>query len=158
MYKSILLSVDLNHERSWARALPAALELTKALGAELHLVNVVPRIEMPMVGTYLPDDFEQQALKKAGEDLHDFAMKNIPEGIRGKSHVAHGVVREEILVLEPFPQDHVREEIIKAAETLKCDLIVMAPHRRSLQEILVGPITEYVARHSKQSVLIVHGE
>jgi nucleotide-binding universal stress UspA family protein len=143
MYKSILLSVDLNHERSWARALPAALELTKALGAELHLVNVVPRIEMPMVGTYLPDDFEQQALKKAGEDLHDFAMKNIPEGIRGKSHVAHGVVREEI---------------IKAAETLKCDLIVMAPHRRSLQEILVGPITEYVARHSKQSVLIVHGE
>jgi len=143
MYKSILLSVDLNHERSWARALPAALELTKALGAELHLVNVVPRIEMAIVGTFLPDDFEQQALKKAGEDLHEFAVKNIPEGIRGKSHVAHGVVREEI---------------IKAAETLKCDLIVMAPHRRGLQEMLVGPITEYVARHAKQSVLIVHDE
>jgi len=32
MYKSILLSVDLNHEKSWENALPAALELTKTLG------------------------------------------------------------------------------------------------------------------------------
>lgn len=143
MYKSILLSVDLNHERSWAHALPAALELTQALDAELHLVYVVPSIEMPIVGTFLPDDFEQQALKRAGDELHDFAVKNIPEGIRGKCHVAHGVVREEI---------------IKAASTLKCDLIIMAPHRRGLQEMLVGPITEYVARHAKQAVLIVHDE
>lgn len=143
MYKSIMLSVDLNHEKSWVRALPAALELTNALDAELHLVNVVPNIEMPLVGTFLPADFEKQALKKAGEDLHDFAMKNIPEGIRGKSHVAHGVVREEI---------------VKAADTLKCDLIVMAPHRRGLQEVLVGPNTEYVSRHANQSVLIVHDD
>jgi nucleotide-binding universal stress UspA family protein len=143
MYKSILLCVDLNHERSWAHALPAALELTKALDAELHLVNVVPNIEMPMVGTFLPDDFEKQAVKKASDDLHEFAVKNIPEGIRGKSHVAHGVVRQEI---------------IKAADTLKCDLIIMAPHRRGLQEMLVGPITEYVARHANQSVLIVHDD
>ena len=143
MYKSIMLSVDLNHEKSWVRALPAALELTNALDAELHLVNVVPNIEMPLVGTFLPADFEKQALKKAGDDLHDFAVKNIPEGIRGKSHVAHGVVREEI---------------VKAADTLKCDLIVMAPHRRGLQEVLVGPNTEYVSRHANQSVLIVHDD
>ena len=143
MYKSILLSVDLNHERSWARALPAALALAQALDAALHLVNVVPNIEMPIVGTFLPDDFEKRALKKAGDYLHDFAVKNIPEGVRGKCHVAHGVVREEI---------------IKTADALKCDLIVMAPHRRGLQQILVGPITEYVARHANQSVLIVHDD
>jgi nucleotide-binding universal stress UspA family protein len=34
----------------------------------------------------------------------------------------------------------------------------MAPHRRGLQEMLVGPITEYVTRHAKQSVLVVRGE
>lgn len=143
MYKSILLSVDLNHERSWENALPTALDLTKTLGAELHLVTVVPRIGMSIVGTFLPEDFEQQALKKAGEALHDFAEQHIPEGVRGKSHVAHGVVREEIL---------------NAADTLNCDLIIMAPHRRGLQEMLVGPITEYVTRHAKQSVLVVRGE
>lgn len=143
MYKSILLCVDLNHERSWKHALPVALDLTKALDAELHLVNVVPSIEMPIVGTFLPPDFEQQALKRAGDELHDFALKNIPEGIRGKCHVAHGVVRNEIL---------------KAAGTLGCDLIVMAPHRRGLQEMLVGPITEYVVRQAKQAVLVVHDE
>lgn len=143
MYKSILLTVDLNHPKSWERALPAALELTNALDADLHLVTVVPNIEMPLVGTFLPDDFEKQALKKAGDDLHDFAVKNIPEGVRGKSHVAHG---------------NVRDEIVKAADTLGCDLIVMAPHRRGIQEMLVGPITEYVARHANQSVLIVHDD
>jgi nucleotide-binding universal stress UspA family protein len=143
MYKSILLSVDLNHERSWKHALPAALELSKSLGAELHLVTVVPGINMALVGTFLPEDFEKQALQKAGETLHAFAMKHIPDGVRGKSHVAHGEVRQEIL---------------KAADTLKCDLIVMAPHRRGLQDILIGPNTDYVAHHAKQSVLVIRGD
>ena len=140
MYKSILLSVDLNHPKSWEEALPTALGLSKSLDAELHLVTVVPRVGMSIVGTFLPEDFEKKALKEAGEALHEFAEEHIPEGVRGKSHVAHGVVREEIL---------------NAANTLKCDLIVMAPHRRGLQDILIGPNTEYVARHATQSVLVV---
>jgi len=143
MYKSILLSVDLNHSKSWEHALPAALELTNRFGAALHLVTIVPPIAMPIVGTFLPENFEKQALAKASDELHDFAAKNVPEGIRGKSHVAHGVVREEIL---------------KAANTLGCELIVMASHRRGLQDILIGPNTEYVVRHAKQSVLVVRND
>ncbi len=143
MYKSILLSVDLNHEKSWENALPAALELTKTLGAALHLVTIVPRIGMSIVGTFLPEDFEKKALKKAAEALHEFATQHIPEGVRGKSHVAHGTVREEIL---------------KAADSLHCDLIVMAPHRRGLQNMLIGPNTEYVVRHAKQSVLVIRDD
>jgi len=139
MYKSILLPVDLDHERSWEPALPVALDIAKAAKAELHLVTIVPRIGMTMVGMFLPEDFEKRALAKCGEDLHKFAVKHIPKGIRGKSHVAHGVIREEIL---------------KAADTLNCDLIVMAAHRRGLQEMLVGPNTEYVVRHSRRSVLV----
>jgi len=57
--------------------------------------------------------------------------------------VAHGVIREEIL---------------KAADVLKCDLIVMAPHRRGLQSMLIGPNTEYVVRHAKQSVLVIRDD
>ena len=143
MYKSILLSVDLNHEKSWENALPAALKLTKTLGAELHVVTIVPRIGMSIVGTFLPEDFEKKALERAAEALHEFAVQNIPEDIRGKRHVAHGTVRDEIL---------------KAADTLHCDLIVMAPHRRGLQNILIGPNTEYVVRHAKQSVLVIRGD
>ena len=140
MYKSILLCVDLNHEKSWEQALPAALDLAKATKAALHLVTVVPRIGMSIVGTFLPPDFEKKALEKASADLHDFAVKHVPDGVRGKSHVAHGIVREEIM---------------KAADTLKCDVIVMSPHGHSLQNMLIGPNTEYVARHAKQSVLVV---
>ena len=143
MYKSILLPVDLNHENSWKAALPVALELAKTFGAELHLVTIVPSVGMTMVGMYLPEDFEKRALEKAAADLHAFATKNVPKGVRGKSHVAHGVIREEIL---------------KAADTLHCNLIVMAPRKRSLQDLLVGPNTEYVVRHAKCSVLVAHAE
>ena len=143
MYKSILLPVDLNHEKSWEHALPTALDLAKAAGAQLHLVTVVPRIAMSIVGTYLPEGFEKQTLEKAASDLHDFAVKHIPDGVRGKSHIAHGVVREEVL---------------KAADASGCDLIVMAPHKNRLREMLIGHNTEYVVRHAKQSVLVVRND
>ncbi len=36
MYENILLTVDLNEESSWAKALPTAVALVKALGARLY--------------------------------------------------------------------------------------------------------------------------
>ena len=76
----------------------------------------------------------------AADRLHEFAVENVPENIRGKSHVAHGVVREEIA---------------KAADILGCDLIIMAPHRPEMSDFLISPATSYVVSHTKRSVLVV---
>lgn len=140
MYKSILLPIDLEHDSSWEKSLPVAIELVQTFKGTLHLVAVVPRIGMAAVSLYLPEDFESKALAHAAEQLHAFAVKQIPEGIRGDSHVAHGVIREEIT---------------KAAEKLDCDLIVMAPHRPEMADFLISPATSYVVSHTKRSVLVV---
>ncbi|HIC28262.1 MAG TPA: universal stress protein, partial [Rhodospirillales bacterium] len=37
MYSRILLTVDLNEEASWKKALPTAVEYAKVFGADLHV-------------------------------------------------------------------------------------------------------------------------
>ena len=62
MFKSVLLPIDLEHESSWQKALPVALDLVQKFGGTLHLVAVVPKISMPALSMYLPEDFETKAL------------------------------------------------------------------------------------------------
>jgi nucleotide-binding universal stress UspA family protein len=140
MFKSIMLPIDLNHEGSWAKALPAAIELAQNFKAQLHLVSIVPDVGMSIVSQYLPKDFEKKALDKAGAALKKFVSKNVPPGLNANCHVAHGVIRTEI---------------VSSAEKLGCDLIVMAPHRPEAIDILMSPKTNYVADHFKGSVLVV---
>ena len=140
MFKSILLPVDLNHPGSWKMALPAAITMTRNFKATLHLVAIVPDVGMSMVSQYLPKDFEKRAIKDAAADLQDFATANVPAELKAQCHVAHGVVRNEI---------------IQTAERLDCDLIVMAPHRAEAIDVLISPKTDYIVRHFKGSVLVV---
>ena len=44
---------------------------------------------------------------------------------------------------------------MKAADKLKCDLIVMASHRPELKDYLLGPNAARVVRHARQSVFVV---
>ncbi|MDH3702406.1 MAG: universal stress protein [Alphaproteobacteria bacterium] len=140
MFKSILLPVDLNQQGSWAKALPAAIELAQDFKAQLHLLSIVPDVGMSIVSQYLPKDFEKKAVGDAGAALQTFTNENVPAGLKAKSHVAHGVVRTEI---------------VSSAEKLGCDLIVMAPHRPEVIDILISPKTNYVVEHFKGSVLVV---
>ena len=49
MYKSILLTVDLNHPESWSAALPQAVELVRMSKGVLHIMSVVPDAGTPLV-------------------------------------------------------------------------------------------------------------
>ncbi len=140
MYHDILLTVDLNDEASWARALPVAIEEAKASGATLHVVSIVPDFGMPVVGSFFPDDFEEKALAAVSEKLGAFCGENIPSEIEVKNIVRHGIVYREILEI--------------AGET-GCDLIVIGAHRPELKDYLLGPNAARVVRHANCSVLVV---
>ena len=49
----------------------------------------------------------------------------------------------------------VYECIIKTANEIKADLIVMSAHRPELKDYLLGPNAAKVVRHSDRSVLVV---
>ena len=140
MYKNILLPVDLAHESSWRRALPAAIDYCKASGARLHVISVLPDFGSPMVASYFPENFEEQARQDAAGRLRVFIEEQEPDVITAKFIIAEGKAYQEILA---------------AANQLGVDLIVMASHHPGLGDYLIGSHAERVVRHAKQSVLVV---
>ena len=47
MFKTVLLTLDLNAKASWETALPQAIEMVRASGGKLHIMTVVPEMGMP---------------------------------------------------------------------------------------------------------------
>lgn len=142
MFKTILLPIDLSTEQSWKKALPAALNLAREGGA-LHVMTVVPDFGMSVVGTFFEAGFEEKALHHVGEDLAAWVNENVPTGTEVHPHVAHG---------------RVYDEIMRAADRVGADAIVMGSHTPELSDYLLGPNAARVVRHAKQSVFVVRGE
>lgn len=140
MYKNILLAVDLAHEGSWSKSLPTAVEYAQKFGATLHLMTVVPSFGMSIVGSFFPENYEDEALTRARDALREFAEKEIPAGVSLELHVALGRSYEEIL---------------EAAGKLKADLIVIGSHQPGTENYLLGSTAARVVRFAKASVLVV---
>ena len=139
MFKRILVPVDLADETSTQRALAVAEDLAEKNAAELHVLTVVPAYSMSIVGSYFPEDHERETLQRAKDALADFtATRTTNVAIRG--HVAKGTIYDEIM---------------KVANKLEVNLIVMASHRPELKDYLLGPNAARVVRHAKQSVFVV---
>jgi nucleotide-binding universal stress UspA family protein len=140
MYKTILLPVDLREASSWKRALPHALDLAQRHAARLHLLTVVPDVGLSVVAQFVPKDYAARAVQEARHRLAEFAQTNLPDGTPHEVHASEGSIYGEIL---------------KLAEELKADLIVMASHRPELKDYLLGPNAARVVRHARCSVLVV---
>ena len=140
MYNNILLTVDLNEEASWKKALPTAVGLSKYSGAKLHVATIVPDFGMAMVGGFFPDDFEKKARNEVEEKLAVFCAEHVPSEIEVERIVRNGTVYEVIL---------------KIAGEIGCDLIVMGSHRPELADYLLGPNAARVVRHANCSVMVV---
>lgn len=138
MYKEILLSVDLEDENSWRKALPTAVEYARAFGSRIHVITVVP--EFGLVRQFFPDNYENQLKESVKAKLHEFTAERIPEGIPLQHIIAHGTIYEQIN---------------NTAEKINADLVIMASHRPELGDYLLGPNAARVVRHSKRSVLVV---
>ncbi|SDZ91628.1 universal stress protein [Rubrimonas cliftonensis] len=141
MFANILLPVDLGHDSSWIRALPAAAELARRDGATLHLLAVAPDFGMTAVAGYFPAGFQQDAVARLNADLAAFAAANGPKDVATKAHVGLG---------------HAAEQILAAASATKADLIVMASHAPDMvRSLLIGSVADRVVHASPVSVLVV---
>ncbi|WP_026380870.1 universal stress protein [Afifella pfennigii] len=137
MTEKYLLALDLGDPDSVERIFPVAQKLASNAGAELHVVSVVPTYSMPIVGSFFPADFERKALEAARGELEKVirSAADNPEAVQG--HIAHGLIYEEIL---------------RTANDIDADLIIMESHRPALRDYLLGPNAARVVRHARQSV------
>lgn len=141
MYKKILMAVDLNEAASWIKALPTAVALCRSFDASLHIVTVLPDVQMPLVGAYFPRDFSKKAQEALSEAMRKFIDEQVPDDIQTQPIIAMG---------SPW------ETIVKMGKKLDVDLIVMASHtKRKFADYVLGPNAEHVVHHSKKSVMIV---
>ena len=140
MFKHLLLAVDINAPEGAANSVEAAVSMACAHGAVLHLLNVVPDAGMAIVSASLAPDHMSHSLEVAEGALTKWAEATIPEDVDYKIHMAEGTVYDQI---------------IKAADRLAIDVIIVGSHRPELKDYLIGPNAARVARHADQSVFVV---
>jgi len=109
--------------------------------AQLFPLTVLPSYSMSIVGSFFPKNYEKKALDAAKQELKQALHQSGMHKIKG--YVVIGKTYDEIL---------------KAADKLKCDLILLRARNHELSEYLIGANAERVASHSRQSVLIIRGE
>lgn len=141
MFKKIFVPIDLAQQSSWKKALPVAVKMARENGAELAVFTVVPDLLMTLVGPFLPEDHQVNLMKEAESELKTLLEREIPDDIRALAYVRHG--------------KRIYRQIIKAADELGADLIVLASHRPENKDYLLGPNAAQVVRHALQSVFVI---
>jgi len=139
MPRVVLLPVDLSDSETQRAALGEALAMMGADGV-LHVVTVLPDFGLPQVGGYFRKEYEKEALGNVGKALAEWVVAHVPPEVEVHPHVLHGTIYDEIL---------------RAADKLKVDLIVIGSHRPAFADYLLGPNAARVVRHARCSVYVV---
>lgn len=138
--KRILLATDFSELA--ARATPQAVLFAERFSAELVLLHVIETFPIDyMVGL--------GESKKMNAVLEDKARERIAGAAKQIQSVP---VRTMVRWGKPF------QEIVKAAQELKADLIVVSTHGRTgLKHVYLGSTAEQVVRHAKCTVVVARG-
>lgn len=141
MYKHILVPVDLNDESFADKAVDHATWVASQCGATVHLLTVLPGIHNSMVASYFPEDAANKMKQDVKANLKAFSEKFVPSGIACDVSVAEG---------KPY------KAIVKTAEKLGCDLIIMPSHKRSrVNKMMLGSVASKVLERSPVHVMIL---
>ncbi|GAA0701760.1 universal stress protein [Marinobacterium maritimum] len=141
MYNKILLPVDLQDKETAQKALLEAGRFLAGDEAELHVMAVLPGLNMPMVAAYFPDDAVEKALHGLQKELHQLVQQAVPGVKHCHEHIAEGSPAREIINL---------------AEKVGADLIVMPSHNYTrVENILIGSVTSKVVERAHCSVMVL---
>lgn len=141
MFKKILLPVDMQDRATVEQALKEATHYLENDSAELHVMTVLPGLNMPMVAAYFPDDSVEKALKALNSEVKALVQRVLPGRDACFTHIAEGNAAREIVTL---------------AKTLQVDLIVMPSHNYSrVENLLIGSVTAKVVERAHCSVMVL---
>ena len=139
MFQKILVPVDLADPDFVKPALDTAVELARASGGAVRLVNVIPMTPV-MLAEYVPPDFDVQQRGSAEEALAVIAKDSGLESAKVSTVVRQGGIYHEVL---------------EEAKVFGCDVIVMSSHRPAMKTYFLGSNAGHMVRYAKCSVLVV---
>jgi nucleotide-binding universal stress UspA family protein len=138
--RRILCPVDFSP--SSERALDFAVDLAKALGAELDLLHVyqLPVYALPDGAMMAGPEFTTRVTTESQRALTELCESRA-SGVTTKTHLIEGI---------PY------REIVRMGEDLGAGLIVVGTHGRTgLRHLLLGSVAERVVRSAKVPVITV---
>ena len=135
MFKTILLPVDVAHLDEGQKTLQVALKIMSPDTA-IYLLYVMEDIPN-WTDLDLPPNFKEDSMQTAREALETIAETTDKE------------VRVEVRT------GHAYSTILKEAEALNADLIILASHKPGLKEYFIGSNTTKVVSHANCSVVVV---
>ena len=139
MYRHILVPIDVGELALAQSSIEAAVEMARASGGSIRLINVQPMTPM-MLAEYVPPDFEEQQHKSAEEALAKVASECGLDADRVTTVVRQGGIYHEVL---------------EEAKAIAADLIVMSSHRPAMRSYFLGSNAGHVVRYATCSVLVV---
>lgn len=141
----ILLSIDdSKFSQAAVRMLVGQNNPRKTTVRVLHVVEPLETPYYPELSTPYPTNLSElhKGRMKAGRELVEGVLKKL----RAAGFKAEGTVRA----------GHVRTVAVDVAKKWHADLIVVGSHgRKGLQRILLGSVSDHIARHAHCSVEIV---
>lgn len=142
-YNNVVIPVDLEHFSSWQNALPMALEFVRNNNATLHVVTVAAHADIPAIAVHLPSDIDRHIRSETEAQLAQLIKKEVPADVE---------------VVTAVGQGRIYKEVLRMADQVNADLIVMASHRPELTDYLIGANAAHVMRHATCSVMVVRDQ
>ena len=139
MFTKILVPIDLADTDLAKPSINTAVELAKASGGAVRILNVLPMTPV-MLAEYVPADFDTQQRQSAEEALALIAKETGMDAAHLSTVVRQGGIYHEVL---------------EEAKLMPADLIVMSSHRPAMKTYFLGSNAGHVVRYAKCSVLVV---
>ena len=141
-FHNVLVAVDFSQTSD--DAVSTAAELSRMNHARLHVLHVVPNVQIPYAIEPVVFDFTtylRQSMDQARQQLDDIVSRHPVEAAMLTTAVVTGPPSEEI---------------VRYAEANAIDLMVLGAHGHGfLDRLLIGSVAERVVRHAPCAVLLV---
>ena len=146
MFTRIMLATD--GSKLSQKAVKSAIDLASKFNAELVAVKVIPRyVQTYFEGSFTVADIDVKSIEAqwaagAQQVLDKISSSAAAKGVSVKTSI--------------IKSDDISEGLVKAANKMKVDLIVMASHgRKGIKRLLLGSETQNVLTHSEVPVLVL---
>lgn len=143
MYKTILVPIDLDEDTLISLAAKHVEDLAEQNDVRIHFVSVIPSYQYAATLSFA---FTMDALDES--KVKDIALTTL-KGIVSKFNISEDRIEHHI-ISGGTPKD----QILKLAENLNADLIIIGSNRPSIATYLIGSNAAAIVRHAKCSVLV----
>lgn len=152
---NILFATDLSKNADYALRL--ALTMSKAHGADIHVLHVAEPLSLDANVTLRlfmqTNALAKESLPSRRDSAKEVLLQNqkdFVESLSDEEKEAYNAVKSVEIV-----EGHPAESILNRATQLDCDVIVMASHEQSTAHTFLGTVVKRVLRRSNTPVLVV---